>query len=98
MTIFHKMLVYALMTTFVVCGAHAQHNSGTGILCDTRDQIIELVQAGWRSRRRPGRERSRAECVRPRDGAFHQRNEVGETTLKGEPVAIMELVVIGAAK
>src|SRR5205814_9123905 len=80
---------------FAVCGAQAQHSSGTGVLCDTRDQIIELAQAGGGP---AGTQVVNAHapnaCVRVKV-LFNNQTKVGETTVKGVPVAIMELTVIG---
>lgn len=39
-----RFLLYALMMTFVVCGAHAHElNAGVGIICDQQEQVAKYL-------------------------------------------------------
>jgi hypothetical protein len=39
--LFEKLLLYAAMQLFVICGAHAYDlEEGTGIVCDQKDQLV----------------------------------------------------------
>jgi hypothetical protein len=41
MKLFEKLLLYAVMQLFVICGAHAYDlEEGTGIVCDQKDQLV----------------------------------------------------------